>query len=355
MSELINNELANNELLKYLPELTEIPGISGREEKVREYILEKIKDKVDEYHVDVMGNLITKIKGKDSSKKIMVLAHMDEVGFMVTKINDDGTFHISPVGGVDSRVVFAQRLRVNNEILGIVQIKPIHLLSPSERKSKPDYNSFKVYTGLSKEELSKKVKLGDMVTFDTKYYANGNRAVSKAFDDRAGCSWMMNLIDKINNSERPEFDTYFAFVVQEEVGLRGSGVAAHQINPDVAIVLEGTTAGDYPLLDEDKWATHLGNGPATFFMHSGVVLSKDIFDKIVNIAKENNIKLQFKMRTAGGTDARRLAITLDGIPSGILAVPSRYIHSPNSIIDLNDYINGYKILELLVLEGRILK
>ena len=344
-----------NDILKYLPELTELPGISGKEDKVREYILEKIKDKVDEYHVDVMGNLITKIKGKDSTKKIMLLAHMDEVGFMVTKVNEDGTFHISPVGGVDPRVVFAQRLKVNDEILSVVQIKPIHLLSADEKKSKPNYNSFKIYTGFSKDEIKKKVKVGDMVTFDTKFYMNGNRAVSKAFDDRAGCAWMINLIDKIAEGNTPEYDTYFAFVVQEEVGLRGSGVAAYQIKPDVALVLEGTTAGDYPLLDKDKWATHLGDGPATFFMHSGVVLSKEIFDKIINVAKENNIKLQFKMRTAGGTDARRLATTLDGIPSGILAVPSRYIHSPNTIIDIEDYINGYKLLELLVIEGRILK
>ncbi|SHF08433.1 endoglucanase [Marinitoga hydrogenitolerans DSM 16785] len=344
-----------NNLLKYLSDLTELPGISGKEDKVREYILEKIKDKVDEYHVDVMGNLITKVKGKDSSKKIMLLAHMDEVGFMVTKINDDGTFHISPVGGGDPRVVFSQRLMVNGQLLSVVQIKPIHLLSANERKSKPDYNNFKIYTGLDKNEIKKKVKIGDMVTFDTKFYMNENRAISKAFDDRAGCSWMMNLIDTIAEGEKPKYDTYFAFVVQEEVGLRGSGVAAHYINPDVALVLEGTTAGDYPLLDKDKWATHLGDGPATFFMHSGVVLSKDIFDRIVDTAKANDIKLQFKMRTAGGTDARRLAITLDGIPSGILAVPSRYIHSPNTIIDINDYINGYKLLELLVLEGRILK
>jgi len=159
-----------NDILKYLPELTELPGISGKEDKVREYILEKIKDKVDEYHVDVMGNLITKIKGKDSTKKIMLLAHMDEVGFMVTKVNEDGTFHISPVGGVDPRVVFAQRLKVNDEILSVVQIKPIHLLSADEKKSKPNYNSFKIYTGFSKDEIKKKVKVGDMVTFDTKNF-----------------------------------------------------------------------------------------------------------------------------------------------------------------------------------------
>ncbi|APT76645.1 peptidase M42 [Marinitoga sp. 1135] len=343
-----------NELLKYLPEITELPGISGKEDKVREYIIEKIKDKVDEYHIDVMGNLIAKVSGKDSSKKIMVLAHMDEVGFMVTKVNDDGTFHISPVGGVDPRVVFSQRLLVNGEIPGVIQVKPIHLQKPEERKAKPDYSQFKVYTGLSKEEAKKKIKVGDMVTFDTKFYIEGDRAVSKAFDDRAGCALMLNLIDKIEKEGKPQYDTYFAFVVQEEVGLRGSGVAAYQIKPDVALVLEGTTAGDFPLLDEDKWATHLGNGPATFFMHSGVVLSKEIFEKIVSLAKENNIKLQFKMRTAGGTDARRLATTLDGIPSGILAVPSRYIHSPNTIIDVNDYINAYKLVELLIFEGRII-
>lgn len=332
----------------YLKDLTELPGISSREEKVRQYIKSKVENKVNEIYEDNLGNLICFLKGKDSSKKIMIDAHMDEVGFMITKINDDGTFGISPVGGVDPRVIKSQRFKIEGEIPAIVNSTPIHLDKELSKVIK--YENIKVYAGFSnKEGASKKVRLGDMVTFDTNYYEEENFAVSKAFDDRVGCSIMLDIIDFFYNSnERPVYDIYFNFATQEEVGLRGTGVAASRVKPDVAIVLEGTTAGDNPENTPDKWATHLGNGPVITFMHSGLVIKKEIFDAIVETAKKLNIPFQYKMRTAGGTDAAQLAKTLYAIPAGVISVPCRYIHSPQSIMNLKDYENTFELVKNLI-------
>lgn len=333
---------------KYLKDLTNLAGISSREEKIKEYIKSNVANKVDEITEDNMGNLICLIKGKDSSKKLMLDAHMDEVGFMITRINEDGTFGISPVGGVDPRVVKSQRLKIEEKISAVVNSTPIHLEKETDKVEQ--YESIRVYAGFSnKEEASKKVHLGDMVTFDTTYYEENNYAVAKAFDDRVGCSIMMDIIDYFfENNEKPLYDTYFNFATQEETGLRGTGTAASKIHPNFAIVLEGTTAGDNPENTPDKWATHIGNGPVLTFMHSGLVLNKEIFEKIVDTAKKLGIKFQYKMRTAGGTDAARLAKTLYGIPAGVISVPCRYIHSPQSIMNLQDYENTYQLVKQLV-------
>ncbi|MGM0641291.1 MAG: M42 family metallopeptidase [Thermotogota bacterium] len=339
---------------KYLKEMTELMGVSGHEEKVKEFIKEKIDGLYDDIYEDVMGNMIVLKKGKNSSKRIMVAAHMDEVGFLVTKIHKDGKLGISMVGGVDPRVVKSQRLLINNEIPAVVNSKPIHL--EKETSSVAKYDSLKIECGFKKDEDAKeKVSLGDMVTFDVEYHENGDYALSKAFDDRAGCTVMMNVLESFKeNNTKPEYDTYFAFVVQEETGLRGSGVAAEYIDPDAALILEGTTAGDNPENEPEKWATHLGDGPVLTFMHSGVVLERKIFENIVSTAKEMNIKYQYKMRTAGGTDAARLARTLGGIPAGVISVPCRYLHSPNTIINLKDYDSVYKITEKLLIDGRMI-
>jgi endoglucanase len=340
---------------KYLKELVDLNGIPGKETKVSEYIEEKIKEKVDEIHKDILGNLIVLKKGKNNSKRQMVAAHMDEVGFLISKINEDGTFNIVPAGGVDPRVVKAQRLMINGEIPAVVNSKPIHL--DKNLESVEGYDSIKVFAGFTKKEQTKgKVKIGDMVTFDIKYIENENHAIAKAFDDRAGCSVMMDLIDYYHeNNILPEYDTYFCFVVQEETGLRGSGSAAEYVKPDAALILEGTTAGDNPENEPGKWATHLGNGAVLTFMHSGVVLDEDLYNMVVKTAKENNINHQFKMRTAGGTDAARLAKTMYGIPAAVISVPCRYLHSPNTIINLSDYENVFNISKILLTEGRVIK
>ncbi len=333
----------------YLKELSELDGVSGNEGTVRDFIMNQIKDKVDEVRIDVLGNLIAFKKGTKSNRKILLAAHMDEVGFMVTNIEDDGTLSFAPVGGVEPQVVVGKKVRIEGKVNGVIGYKAIHLQKKDQLLAPPSYEQLRIYIGAkSKEEASKLVKIGDYVAFATKYVQENHRATGKAFDDRAGCSILMDIIDK---EERYEDDVYFAFLVQEETGLRGSAVVVEQIFPDIAIVLEGTTAGDDPELPSHQWATHLGDGPAITFMHRGYVVNKRIYESILAIARKYGIRHQEKRRTAGGTDAARFATTAPGVAAGVVSVPARYIHSPVSMIDLNDYENTVLLIHKILLEG----
>jgi len=341
------------ELLK---ELTELPGISGFEEPVADFIEKQIKGKVDKYWRDNVGNLIALKKGKASSaKKLMLLAHMDEVGLMVTKINKDGSVGITRVGGVDPRVLIGKKVSVGKDLLkGVIGFKAVHLQKDESLLKTPAYSDLSVYMGFnSKEEASKKVKVGDPVYFNTLYEEVGQYALGKAFDDRSGCFVLLEVLKALEDMSL-EHDVYFSWVVQEEVGLRGSGVAASQIQPDAAIVFENTTAGDNPEIPENRWATKLGQGPALTFAHGGLVLNKRIFETIKATAESNAISYQYKARLAGGTDAARLARTLSGIPSGVISTPSRYIHSPVSMIDTRDFSAVIELAKILVIEGKVL-
>ncbi|MGC8821086.1 MAG: M42 family metallopeptidase [Fervidobacterium sp.] len=330
-------------MMKYLKELTELKGVSGFEDDVREYIKEKIKDKVDGLYVDRMGNLIALKKGNGTGKRILLDAHMDEVGLMVTSINEDGTLSFAPIGGVDPRVVIGKKVQIGKDVFGVIGYKAVHLQKEGIM-STPKYSELKIDIGAkSKQEAEKQVKIGDMVAFTTNYQELGDFVIAKALDDRCGCSVLMDLIDKLNETLKSPHDVYFAFTVQEETGLRGPAVIAEQVNVDVAIAVETTTSGDDPELEKQLWSTHLGNGPAITFMHSGYVVHQEIFEKLVQIAKDNNIPFQYKMRTVGGTNARRYALT--GIPAGVVSVPARYIHSPISSINKKDYENTLRLLE----------
>jgi len=334
-------ELGGGNMFTFLKELTEIKGPSGFEDDVREYIKSKIKDKVDEVFEDRMGNLIVLKKGKKGCKKILLDAHMDEVGFMVTNINEDGTLSFAPLGGVDVRVILSKKVLVGKDVTGIIGYKAAHLQHDDDYARVPKYSELKIDIGASsKSEAEKKVAIGDPVSFTTEYEEVGDYIIAKALDDRCGCSILMDLI---NDGIETNCDVYFAFTVQEETGLRGPAIVAEQLNADVAIAVETTTSGDDPELEKQLWSTHLGNGPAITFMHSGYVVSKAIFDKLVETAKRNNIPFQYKMRTVGGTNARRYAST--GIPAGVVSTPARYIHSPVSEVRKDDYENAFKLLK----------
>ena len=335
----------------YLKELSELNGVSGNESNVRDFILNKIKDKVNKYWIDKMGNLIAYKKGNGKGK-VVLDAHMDEVGFMITKINDDGTFSFMPVGGVDPRVVIGKKVLINDKISAVIGFKAIHLQKEDYLKT-PKFSDLKIDAGFkSKDEASKHVSVGDYVSFTTKYKQIGNFATGKAFDDRGGCSI---LLDLILNDVKSDYDLYFAFVVQEETGLRGAAVVSEQIKPDFAIALECTTAGDNPELGKEHWATHLGDGPALTFLHSGYVIDREIFEALVSAAKENNIPFQYKRRTAGGTDAAGYARSVYGVPAAVVSIPSRYIHSPLSVINLDDYHNTYKLVKIFLEKSPITK
>ncbi len=324
-----------------LKELTELNGGSGDESRVREFIKSKIEGATTSVEIDRIGNLIALKKGSRSDFKIGILAHMDEVSFMITSINEDGTLSFRPVGGIDPRVVIGKRL-VINDIQGVVGYKPIHL--QKEMKDKISFDELKIYAGFSKKDEVKNVKVGDYAYFSTKYEEYGDFATSKAFDDRVGCSIMIDLI----TGSTPKFDTYFIFTVGEEIGLLGSSVVMEEIDLDAAIILEGTTAGDLPNVEKDKWATHLGDGPVLTFFHRGYVIDKRILEALIETAEKHNIPYQMKRRTAGGTDAASIARTGSGAPAGVVSVPSRYIHSPVSVINLKDYENTLKLVKNLI-------
>ncbi|MGB9790405.1 MAG: M42 family metallopeptidase [Thermotoga caldifontis] len=335
----------------YLKELSLINGASGDEGRVRDFIKRTIQDKVDEVWEDRLGNLIAFRKGTKGNRKILFAAHMDEVGFMVTNIDEDGTLLFAPVGAVETQVVVGKQVKIKDSIMGVIGFKPIHLQEKDQLLKPIRYEELRIYIGArNKEEAQKMVSIGDYVNFVTEYRQNGRRASGKAFDDRVGCSVLMDVIDK---RQRYENDVYFAFVVQEEVGLRGSAVVVEQVKPDVAIVIEGTIAGDDPGLEKDRWSTHLGEGPAVTFMHSGYVVNQKVFQAILSVAEKHGIPHQFRRRTPGSTDAGRLARTGPGTASGVISVPTRYIHSPVCMIDLEDYANTVLLIEKILEEGEV--
>lgn len=338
----------------FLKDLCEINGASGNEDRVRSYIQEQLKSPEEPGQVDVLGNLFFEKKGNGKSEKtILLIAHTDEVGLMVTNIQDDGLLAVSPVGGVDPRVLLGKRVWVGeNNLPGVIGYKAIHL-QKEDFKTLPDWDKVRVDIGAQKkEEAQKSVNLGDYVHFYSPFEEYENRYVGKALDDRAGCALLMALY-----RELPVLNhrVVFAFVVQEEIGLRGSGSTLKRYKPDAAIVVEGTTAGDNPELKRERWSTHLDNGPAISYLQSGYALDYRLFEAIVAFANQKGILYQLKGRTVGGTDGTRLASTYFGVPCAGVNIPSRYIHSPVSVISKKDFENTKQFIADILTEEILLK
>ena len=325
--------------------LCAIDGVSGREDKVREYITSRLKGKAESITTDNLGNVIAFVKGKKpAAKKVMISAHMDEVGFIVTHINGDGTIKIAPVGGVDEQVVFGRRIKIN-EKTAVIGGKAVHNLSADERKKAVRFENMTADIGASsKEEAESLISLGDMGAFCGDFLCLGkDKICSKAIDDRAGCAIMLRMID-----EGVEYDTYFAFVVQEEIGLRGSTCAAYTIAPDVSIVLETTTAADIPPSQGDERVCELGSGAVVSFMDRHTIYDRQLYDLAFETAKENGIPCQTKTKVAGGNDAGAIHISRSGVKTCAISVPCRYLHSASCVADINDIENTYRLTKLLL-------
>lgn len=331
------------ELLK---ELCLIDGVSGDETAVREAVIEKIKDVCDDYHTDNLGSLICFKKGrKTPAKKLMICAHMDEVGFIVTAINGDGTLAFDMIGGVDPSVTIGRQIRVGKErISGVVGSTAVHNLSKEQCEKAPKMSEMYIDIGAdSKEDAEKYVSLGDCVYFCSEFVQLGERRIrSKAIDDRAGCAMMIRLMH-----EELEYDTYFVFNVQEEIGLRGSRVSATAVAPDFAIVLESTTAADIDGADGAKKVCSLGGGPVVSFMDRSTVYDKELYRLAFGLAKEENIPCQTKTRVAGGNDAGAIHISGTGVRTIAVSVPCRYLHSPSSVIETADLESSYTLVKAL--------
>lgn len=329
-----------------LKELCLLNGTSGREENVRNYIIDKIKGKC-EYSVDALGSIIAFKKGRKlPSKKVLIAAHMDEVGFIITDITDDGYLCFAPVGGIDSSVVLGRHVDING-INGIIGAKAVHLLTDEEKKTEPSMSKLVIDIGATdKSQAEKYVNLGDCAYFSCDFCEFGNGFIkSKALDDRIGCMLMIELINS-----NLEYDTYFAFNVQEEVGLRGSGCSAYSIKPDIAIVLEATTAADIDGVTGGDKCCVLGNGPVVSFMDGRTIYDKSIYDLAFKIAKENDIKIQTKTKIAGGNDAGAIQQSAFGCRVAAVSLPCRYIHSGASVVNIGDIEETRRFLPLLISE-----
>ena len=327
-----------------LKDLCLLNGTSGDEGAVRNYIISEIKDKC-EYKIDALGSIIAFKKGKNKpDKKVMVCAHMDEVGFIITDITDDGYLKFSPVGGIDARIVADRKVTINN-IDGVIGLKPIHLLSSDEKDKSVSFKNLFIDIGAKdKADALKYVSLGDYAYFSSDYYEFGNGFIkAKALDDRIGCMLMIELI----NSDI-EYDTYFCFNVQEEVGLRGSKCTSFDVQPDISVILESTTAADLCGVTGGDRVCVLGNGPVVSFMDGRTVYDKDLYKLARKVADDNNIPAQTKTAIAGGNDAG--AIQTSGKGSKVIAIslPSRYIHSSSSVVKSDDIENTRKLLNKLL-------
>lgn len=328
-------------MLNKIETLCSLAGIGGSEEEVRDYILANMK--ADSFEIDSMGNVIAFKKGKKTSgKKIMICAHMDEVGLTVSRIGDDGLLKFEMVGGIDPRVIIGRRVLVGEKkVNGVVGIKAVHLTTPEERKVMPKTADLYIDVGAeTKKSAESKVSLGDSIVFDSviKHFGDG-LLKAKALDDRIGCGIMLELM----SSEIP-YDAYFVFTVQEEVGLRGATIAVNRVKPDIAIVIEGTTAADIADVADHKKVCKLKNGPVIPFMDGGCIYDKDLIAIAKEVAEENNIKWQTKNLVAGGTDAAVIHKSVGGVKTMAISAPVRYLHSPASVCAKEDIENMYKLI-----------
>lgn len=333
-------------MLEHLKNLCEINGASGNEGSVREYIIKTIDGKC-EYRTDNLGNLIVFRKGiRTPDKRLMIAAHMDEVGFIITYIKSDGTFAVSPVGGIDASVVAGRQVQVGSDnINGVIGTRAVHNLSADERDKAVNMDMLYVDIGAdNKEEAEKFASVGDYVYFcaDYKEFGNGSIA-SKAIDDRAGCAIMIDLI----NSDI-EYDTYFAFTVQEEIGLRGARTAAFAIEPDFALVLETTTAADIPDVSGAKRVCELGKGAVVSFMDRSTIYDNELFRLAFKLAEENGIPCQTKSVIAGGNDSGAIHVSREGVRTAAISAPCRYLHSASCVVEKSDLKACEELAEKLI-------
>lgn len=322
-----------------LQALSEAAGVSGAEGEVRRLIAQRAAPLADRLETDVMGNLVAwrypeGASGPDGTPVVMLAAHMDEVGLLVSHIEGDGTLRFRKVGGIDDRVLMGQHVRIGpRSIPGVIGVKPFHLQKPDERGRAEEASQLVIDIGAdSREQAEKAVELGDFAVFATRFQMLGERrALGKAFDDRVGCAVLLQIL-----ARRYPVSVAAVFTVQEEVGTRGAEVAAYHVGPDLALVLEGTTCADIAGSEPHAEATRLGEGPALSVMDATSIASPALVRLLVRTAEQERIPYQWRRVTAGGNDAGPIHTSRFGVPCATVSVPCRYIHGPAAICDLRD-------------------
>lgn len=333
-------------LAETLEKLSNACGVAGREEEVRSLMKNFLKPYVDEVKEDKLGNIIGIKKGKKNAPKVMLAAHMDEIGLLVKIISKKGFIQFAKIGGIDDRILLAQKVIVYTEkgpLHGIIGSKPPHIQKEEERKRVLTYDELFIDIGAENQEQAKKmgVKIGDPVGFDIKFAKVGkNIVIGRAFDDRVGCAVMVEVMKRL---EKTECTVYAVGTVQEEVGLRGATTAAFGIYPDVGIALDVTIAGDVPGVREVEAPIKLGKGPSIEIADMGLIAHPKVVRLLVDVAEENKIPYQLETGLPGSTDAARISLTREGVPSGVISIPTRYIHSPSSLLSLEDAEKAVKL------------
>lgn len=334
-------------MLNLLKQLCALSGVSSWEDEVRDFIRTQAQPYANSIRTDAIGNLIVFKKGKKpTGNKLLLSAHMDEVGLMVKKIEDDGTLRFSTVGGIDRRVLLGKRVFVGEKrIPAVVGNKPIHLTTKEERKSVPKLDQLYLDLGAeNREEAEKLVSLGDVATFDPEWMEFGNGMLkAKAIDDRVGCAVLLTLL-----KEELPMDCTFVFSAQEEVGTRGAFGYAFSVKPEIALVVEGTTASDIPGTPEHMTVCAPGLGPVVPFMDGGTIYDRGLFELLRRLAEKNGIPWQTKHRVAGGTDGRTIQRSRQGVRVAGVAAAVRNIHTPSSVVSLTDCEEMLKLARLFI-------
>ena len=307
--------------------IAELPGVSGREEAVRAALLKLFKPVTDEIRVDNMGNIIAYKKGR-GVRKLMLAAHMDEIGLMVNHIDDAGFIHFVPVGGIDARTLLAQRVIIHaakGPLTGVIGTKPVHLLETAESSKVVPVKNLFIDAGLPPAQAKELIAAGDTVSLDRTAVEFGADFInSKSVDDRAGVYIILEALKKV---KKFDCDVYAALNVQEEVGLRGAVTSAYGIDPDLALVVDATAANDLPSTPRHEYNCAVGKGVAITVMDSGTIVNPQIVKTLKTLADEKGIMSQPKISARGSNDAAAIHKTKNGVPTGILSLPTRYIHS----------------------------
>lgn len=336
-------------MLNTLKELCLVDGVSGDEEEVRRYIREKAESHAHSVRTDAIGNLIVFKKGrKTTGNKLMLCAHMDEVGIIITRITDEGFLKFDFVGGVDRRVAIGKPVVIGkNKVPGVIGLKAVHLVSREERKKAPKTETLYIDIGAKdKESAEKLVELGDYGAFVCEPEELGDGLFkARAIDDRVGCAVMLKLLE-----EELPLDVTFAFTVQEEVGTRGAFGAAFSVAPEIALVLETTTAADLPGVEASRRVCYPGKGPVISYMDGGTIYDRELFETLRRLAEDNGVPWQTKEYIAGGNDSRTIQRSRAGVRVAAMSAAVRYLHAPASVGSIADFENMLKLTRLFLEE-----
>ena len=330
-----------NKQVKLLKRLLETPSATGTEAAVAALVRTHAADAADEVDTDVMGSVHARLKGSGAGPSLMLSAHMDEIGLMVTYISDDGFLSVAAVGGVDAAILPGLRVDVHasnafEPLRGVVGRKPIHLIEPDERKNVTPLDKLVIDLGLPAKKVKKLVRVGDVATFGVGFERFGaNMAVSRAFDDKAGVWVGVRVLEQLARAGRAPGDFTFAATVQEEIGVRGAETSAYSVRPDVGLAFDVTHATDYPGIDPTKHGKIVcGQGPV---IARGPNINPEVFERLVAAAKAEGLPYQIEAEPGvTGTDARAIQMACGGIATGLVSVPLRYMHTPTEVVCLDD-------------------